>query len=87
MDLNATNSGTAFINQYSTPIRIDVIENNNFIEFIYKETSNITLSVYPPREPEQRVFKIVFSCKDGKWHKSDRIYGEIVEAQSESYIF
>ena len=87
MDLNVTNTGTVFINQFSTPIRIDVIENNNFIEFIYKETSNIALAVYPPRPPEERVFKIIFSCKDGKWHKSERIYGQIVSEQAESYIF
>ena len=87
MDLNVTNTGTTFINQWSIPFRIDVIEKNNYIEFIYKETSQITLSVYPPRKPEERVFKIIFSCKDGIWNKSDRIYGEIVEEQAESYIF
>jgi len=80
-------TGTATIKQFSTPIRIDVVENNNCIEFIYKETSNITSSVYPSRPPEERVFKIIFSCKDGNWHKSERLYGEIVSEQAESYIF
>ena len=82
MDLNITNTGTTSINQWSTPFRIDVIEKNNCIE-----TSQITLTVYPISKPQERVFKIIFSCKDGIWNKSDRIYGEIVEEQAESYIF
>jgi hypothetical protein len=47
----------------------------------------MTLAVYPPRPPEQRVFKTVFSCVDGRWNKSERIYGEVVAAKLESYSF
>lgn len=57
------------------------------IEFLYKEISNVSYSILPPRPPEQRVFKIIFSCKDGKWHKSEKIYGEIIPASDEEYIF
>ena len=79
--------GTTFTNLWSIPERIMVLENSDSIEFIYKETSLIISTVYPTRPPEERVFKIVFSCENGKWHKSDRIYGKIIPSRSESYIF
>ena len=72
---------------YTTPEyydRIDVIEKEDCIEMIYQERNN---TVYPPRYPTPRIFKIVFSCVDGKWHKSDRIYGKVVPAQKERYEF
>lgn len=94
MDKENTNcitgsTDTSFSNQWSTPQRIQVIELQDSIEIIYKETSNViyTHSVYPSTDPEERIFKIIFSCKGGKWHKSDRIYGEIVSSTKESYEF
>ena len=47
----------------------------------------ITLTIYPSPPPEERIFKIVFSVVDGKWNKSERVYGKIVEAQKEEYTF
>lgn len=67
--------------------RIQVIENLDSIEFIYKETSTVALASNPPKIPTEKVFKIVFSCVDGKWHKSDRIYGQIIPPEEEQYIF
>jgi hypothetical protein len=82
------NTGTSFttINTWSTPQRVDVIEYADSIEFIYKETSMLTLSIYPS-PPQERVFKIVYSCVDGKWNKSERIYGKIKPSQEEYYEF
>jgi hypothetical protein len=57
------------------------------IELIYEQTSNITYAVWPSPAPEKRIYKVVFSCKDGKWHKSDEIYGKIIPAQEEYYEF
>lgn len=57
------------------------------IEQIFKETSQTVLAVYPPRPSEQRVYKIIYSCKDGKWHVSEKIYGSIVPTQHEYYDF
>ncbi len=57
------------------------------IEMTYIETSNVVLAVHPPRPAARRVFKIIFSCKDGKWHKSDPIYGTIIPREEEKYIF
>jgi hypothetical protein len=80
-------TNTANYNTWGSSERVDVVETEDSIEFIYKETSMITLTSYPPLPPEERVFKIVFSCVDGKWNKSDRIYGEIVKQSDEIYTF
>lgn len=68
--------------EWGVPKRIDVIENEESIEFIYKEKLQHLSGV-----PSYRVFKIVFSCVDGKWNKSDRIYGKIIPASEETYEF
>lgn len=72
---------------WESPIFIEAGEVGESIEFIYRQISNMTLGTYPHRPPEERVFKIVYSCKDGKWHKSEPIFGKIVPAQSEYYEF
>ncbi len=83
----STSTSTAGINTWSFPIRMDIIENNDSIEMIYKETSTMQLAIYPPISPQERIFKIIFSCVDGKWNKSERIYGEIIPSSEESYRF
>lgn len=82
---NSTSS-TSF-NLWSLPDLIRVDEVGETIEMLYKEVSTVTYTVYPPQPPQERVFKIVYSCKEGKWHKSDRIYGEIIPASDEDYTF
>lgn len=61
---------------------IDTIVKENSIELVYKE-----VSIW--NGLDKRVYKIVYSCLDGKWHKSDRIYGEIIPEQviEETYKF
>ena len=61
---------------------IDTIVKENSIELVYKE-----VSIW--NGLDKRVYKIVYSCLDGKWHKSDRIYGEIILEQiiEETYKF
>jgi hypothetical protein len=75
------------MNTWSTPQRVDVIEYADCIEFIYKETSMLIFTIYPPPPPEERVFKIVYSCVDGKLNKSEKIYGKIIPSQKEYYEF
>lgn len=81
------NDGTSstISGQWSVPQQMDVIEKPDCLEIIYKETSNLWVGTH--LVPEQRVFKIVYSCKEGEWHKSDRIYGKIHLAQRERYSF
>jgi len=93
-DLNLTGtlvlnnqSGTSVLNTWNDPIFIKSNEVGESIEFIYTETSSFWGGCYPSTSIEKRVFKIVYSCIDGKWNKSDRIYGEINSPQDESYEF
>jgi hypothetical protein len=78
---------TNILNSWSNPIRVEVNEYVDSIEIIYKQTSNLQLAVYPPRPPQERVFKIIFSCKDGVWNKSEPIYGNIISMKPEHYEF
>ena len=80
-------TSTAGYDFWNQPQRMEVREVGETIEMIYKEISTLSLSVYPPRPAEERVFKIVYSCIDGKWNKSERIYGKIIPAQPEFYAF
>lgn len=80
-------SSTTSLNLWSNPIRVEVNEYVDRIEMIYKQTSNLQLGVYPPRPPQERVFKIIFSCKDGVWNKSEPIYGNIISMKPEYYEF
>jgi len=73
-------------NNWSKPVQVEVIEKLNSLEIIYKQTSNITLSSYPSQTPI-RVYKIIYSVKDGYWHKSPPILGKIKQATKEEYIF
>lgn len=66
---------------------IEAKEVGETIEFIFKQTSNIVYGVYPPLQPEEKIFKIVYSCIDGKWNKSKPIYGRIIFPTPERYEF
>lgn len=81
------NTKTTFLNHWNEPTLINIMEVGETIEFIYKQTSMINYTTYPSLEPEKRVFKIVFSCKNGKWNKSEPIYGTIIPAIDEDYNF
>ena len=83
-----TTTGTTSFNNWSEPRRVEVNEYADKIEMIYKQTSLIIYCNHlPTTPPEERVFKIVFSCVNGVWNKSERIYGNIIPSQSESYKF
>lgn len=86
-DWEKTSTTFSNTNTWTSPERLSVEEVGDTIEMVFKETSTLTYLVYPSRASEQRVFKIVYSCVDGKWNKSERIYGEIVPAQEEYYEF
>ena len=87
LDAYIFSTSTAMINTWGEPFRIDTIENGDTIEIIYKEASNTTHTIHFNTPPKDRVFKIIFSCIDGKWNKSEPIYGEIEQATEETYNF
>lgn len=72
------------IKQYGEPQLIDTIVKDDSIELVYTETKLWSMSF---GDVEKRVFKIIYSCKEGKWNKSDKIYGEIIPASEERYEF
>ena len=71
---------------WSNPHRISVQETGESIEFIYKQTFMVSNGLWNEKLQE-RVFKIVYSCKDGKWNKSEPIFGKIIPQQEEYYEF
>lgn len=79
-------SGTSG-NLWSHPERVSVIERQDSIEMVYKQVYMATLTVWPSPAPQERIFKIVFSCVDGKWNKSEPIFGKVIAAQDERYEF
>lgn len=87
VNFETSSSDTSSLNQFGYPVRLEVKEVGDTIEMIYKETSNLCYTSYPSPPPEERVFKIVYSCQNGKWNKSEPIYGEIVPSKDEYYEF
>lgn len=77
----AHTSATTAGYMWTNPTRLEVRELSDSIEMIYEETSLMNFTIYPSPPPEKRYFKIVFSCVDGKWNKSERIYGEKIERE------
>lgn len=65
---------------------IEVRDIPNGVELIYKEF-NFDIHVFSiPSKIKQKVYKIVYSCKDGQFHKSEKIYGKI-NPPKETYTF
>ncbi len=80
-------SNTTSLNMWSSPVRIAVNVLPDSIEMIYEQTSMVTLTIYPSPPPARRVYKIIYSCVDGKWNVSNPIYGKIISPRQESYEF
>jgi hypothetical protein len=76
---------TSDMDIWSTPERVEVNEVGETIEMIYKQT--LSFNYWPAPPYEERVYKIVYSCIDGKWNKSEPIYGKIIPAQEEYFEF
>ena len=85
---NSTSSisyGTMLEPIWSEPYRYKVYVYDDRIEMIYIQYTCYSYSPSPPSE--RRVYKIVYSCVDGKWNVSEPIYGKIVPATEETYEF
>ncbi len=66
------------------PNLVDTIVKDDCIELIYKQESYVSGNW---NFSDSKIFKIIYSCKDGKWDVSERIYGKIIKATKESYEF
>jgi hypothetical protein len=71
----------SFIDLWSLPEQLEMVEYPDRLEIIYKEKQ---LSYYShsitgvQQSGQERVFKIVYSCVNGQFHKSEKIYVTIV---------
>jgi len=83
--LGTTSTTFSFLNQWTDPKLVDTIINEDSIEQVFTEVSLIYQGF--TNTEARRVFKVRYSCVDGKWNKSEKIYGHISPAQSESYAF
>ncbi len=69
---------------------IDHYEDGDSLVMVYRQDPNCTyagsvgVSTY---SYDPVIYKIVYSVKDGKWHRSDAIYGTFVHAVEEGYEF
>jgi hypothetical protein len=70
---------------WSEPYRYKVDVYDDRIEMIYIQYTCYSYSPSPPCE--RRVYKIIYSCVDGKWNVSEPIYGKIIPATEETYEF
>lgn len=66
--------------QWFSPEFVSILEKSESIEIIYKQKTKISSF-------SDRLFKVIYSCVDGKWNKSERIYGKIIPASKEYYSF
>jgi hypothetical protein len=74
------------INQYTIPehVKTEILEDS--IEIFYKEYLMPSgFNIYSLEQ--QKCFKIIYSCIDGKWNISERIYGKIIPAHDEYFEF
>lgn len=74
----------ADMNLYRSVKNIDVIENDDSLEMVYK-LEPTPIAAHMSIEP--LVYKIIYSCVDGKWNKSKPIIGKYIPEQKARYIF
>lgn len=72
---------------WSSPEMVSADEVGDSIEMIYKQESMLYRTGGLPPYNDTRVYKIIYSCVDGKWNKSEPIYGKIIPQQTEYYQF
>ena len=80
-DTSAYKTSTSSPLQLTEPELIDAKEKTDSIELIYRQYYKYSISngiELPAQEPI--IYKIVYSVVNGKWNKSEPIYGKVVLA-------
>ena len=81
-------TGTSNFEQYTYPYIIDTIVNDGSIEIVYRQDPTFTFTTgFCDAQPDPKIYKIIYSCKKGKWHQSEKIEGNFVPSSGESYEF
>lgn len=78
---------TSGMGQWDEMVFKDFIEWPDKIEMIYTQRSSYSRAGGLPPYHDERAVKIIYSCVNGKWNKSEPIYGNIIPAQDEYYEF
>jgi hypothetical protein len=81
------NTNSISFSSWNHPELINATEKGETIEMIYRQTSNFYRTGGLPPYNDTRIFKIVYSCVNGKWNKSEPIYGKVITSQEESFEF
>ncbi len=90
IDYLDTGDTTHDFSTHGDPYLIDHFEGCESLVMVYRQDPNCTyagsvgVSTY---SYDPVIYKIVYSVKDGKWHKSEAIYGTFVSAVEEGYEF
>lgn len=69
---------------WSSPVLVETNVLSDSIELVYVRHSMASINW---GESARQVYKIIYSCQEGKWHVSEPIIGEIIPAQKEEYEF
>jgi hypothetical protein len=73
------------------PVRLRIFkeayEVGETIEMIYIEKTSVYRTTHGELYNDEIPVKFIFSCIDGKWNKSEPIYGKIIPAQEERFEF
>jgi len=85
-------TSTFNFNSWGYPELIDTVVNKDSIELVYKQESNLTYTVHHDNpfmsaQPTPRIYKVIYSCVDGKWNESEQIEGQFIPAKDDSYEF
>jgi hypothetical protein len=84
-----TSSGYYLKEEWSEPQLVDVDEGENYLALTYTQSKvSCFYTGYSATHSDvgsRRVYKIIYSCRGGKWHKSDKIYGKIIPPTKEAY--
>jgi hypothetical protein len=87
LDTGCTGTTVCF-EPWSNPYLIDTIVLEKSIELVYRQDAQFSYATlgYEP-QTDIKIFKIIYSCKKGKWHKSKPIKGSYISAEDETYEF
>ena len=82
------NTGTVNTDGFGYPCLIDTIVKQDSIELVYRRDPLFSYTVSEHvAQPDPKIFKVIYSCKNKKWHQSERIEGSFVGVKDETYQF
>jgi hypothetical protein len=75
------------MSMWGTPELVSAQEVGLSIELVYVQRSTMSFTNFGAVGQSRRVYKIIYSCKNGMLHKSAPIEGQIIPSTEEQYSF